>query len=142
MSSLSDVWAGIHQISEKNSSVPLPVLRVGKRDVLHPAEIANEISFALSKRSTGGNVEPRFLQHRARSKWNNIDFTTPEPLSHNAHFTMAELSEVTSTLPDVAEGPNGVHNIMIRHLSKSALRVLLSTYKSLWEKGLAPRTLE
>ena len=40
LSSLSDVWARIHQISGKSSSVPLPVLRVGNRDILHPAEVA------------------------------------------------------------------------------------------------------
>ena len=138
LSSLSDVWARIHRISGKSSSVPLPVLRVGNRDVLHPAEVANEIACALSERSRGGNVEPRFLQHRARSERNNIDFTTSEPLSYNSRFTMVELLEVISTLRDVAEGPDGVHNIMIRHFPKSALLVLLSIYNSLWEKGEFP----
>ena len=59
LSSLSDVWARIHRISGKSSAVPLPVLRIGNRDVLHPAEVANEIATALSERSRGDNVDPR-----------------------------------------------------------------------------------
>ena len=140
LSSLSDVWARIHRISGKSSAVPLPVLRIGNRDVLHPAEVANEIATALSERSRGDNVDPRFLQHRVRSERRNIDFTTSDPLFYNSYFTMAELVAVTSTLRDVAEGPDGIHNIMIRHLPRSALRVLLFIYNSLWEKGEFPPT--
>ena len=51
---------------------------------------------------------------------------------------MAELLAVASTLRDVAEGPDGVHNIMIRHFPKSALRLLLPIYNSIWEKGEFP----
>ena len=137
-SSLSDVWARIHRISGKKGSVPLPVLRVGNRDVMDPADVANEMAAALSQRSRGGNTDPRFLQHRARSERIHIDFTTSESLSYNSRFTMAELNAVIGTLRDVTEGPDGIHNKMIQHLPQSALRVLLSIYNSLWEKGEFP----
>ena len=125
-SSLSDVWARIHRISGRSNSAPLPLLRVGNRNVSHPADVANEIASALSQRSRGGSVDPIFLRHRDHSERTTIDFTTSEPLPYNTRFTMAELTAVISSLRDVAEGPDCLHNNMIKHLPEVALQVLLS----------------
>ena len=54
---------------------------------------------------------------------------------------MAELTAVVSSLRDVAEGPDCLHNNMIKHLPEVALQVLLSILNRLWGKGRVPARL-
>ena len=82
-------------------------------------------------------MDPIFLRHRDHSERTTIDFTTSEHLPYNTRFTMAELTAVISSLRDVAEGPDCLHNNMIKHLPE-ALQVLLSILNRLWERGEFP----
>ena len=51
---------------------------------------------------------------------------------------MAELVSAVNSLKDASEGPDEVHNSMLRHLPLRALQTLLNVFNSLWEKGEFP----
>ena len=67
-----------------------------------------------------------------------MDFSTAENFVYNEPFTMAELTSAISSLR--REGPDAVHNEMLRHLPAVALEVLLATFNTLWESGAFPET--
>ena len=67
-----------------------------------------------------------------------VDFTTTEQLVYNEPFTMAELISAISSLRSVAEGPDVIHNDMLRRLPAVAQEALLATFNSLWETGTFP----
>ena len=135
---LSQVWSQIKRISGSFSSVPLPVLKVEGREILPPLDVANAIGHALAKRCSTSGADPTFLRHKARSEARPLDFSTTEHLSFNKPFTMAELKSAVVGLRSVAEGPDQVHNDMIRHLPACALNTLLALFNELWASGQFP----
>ena len=134
----NQVWARIKRIAGRYSSVPLPVLRVNDRAVMHPADVADEIGRALAKRSCSNQDGPRSTRRAARPEAHNVDFSTREDTVYNEPFSMAELTSAIGSLKNVSEGPDAIHNEMLRHLPASALTALLATLNSLWETGVFP----
>ena len=132
------VWARIKRIAGQFCSVSLPVLHVAGRDVMHPAEVVDAIGCALTERSSGGNTDPHSERYRARCEATAINFATSEALPYNEPFTIHELQSAISSLKSVAEGPDGIHNEMLRHLTQYAQAKLLATFNTLWRQGDFP----
>ena len=135
---ISQVWSQIKRISGNFSPAPLPVLTVGTRTVLAPIDVANEIGQAFAERCSMNNAAPEFLQYKVRCESSFIDFSTTIPQPLDKAFTMAELKYAIGTLRSVAEGPDRIHNEMIRHLSTIALENLLFLFNKIWETGEFP----
>ena len=131
----TQIWARMKRIEGRFSSVPLPVLRVNHTDILEPSEVAETIGRALFERCRGGPSN-----QRARLQPAAVDFSTAEQTVYNEPFTMEELVSAISSLRSVSEGPDSVHNDMLRHLPPVALEALLATFNSLWEMGTFPDT--
>ena len=53
---------------------------------------------------------------------------------------MSELKSAISSLKCVAEGPDFVHNEMLRHLPPVALNALLQLFNLLWMTGVFPNS--
>ena len=52
--------------------------------------------------------------------------------------SMAELRSAIGALRDVSEGPDAIHNNMLRRLPTIAEEALLAMFNSLWETGVFP----
>ena len=137
---LGDVWNRIKRIAGQYNSTPLPVLQIGNRDTCQPQQVANEIALAFSKRSEGANIDPQFERFRARCERSDVDFSTGQNLSYNEPFSLHELRAAISALKNTAEGPDGIHNEMLRHLPDCSLQALLAVFNSLWQKGEFPES--
>ena len=124
---------GLHRGWRRSDERLLPVLTVEGREILPPVDVANAIGHALAKRCSTSGADPTFLRHKARSEARPLDFSTTEHLSFNKPFTMAELKCAVVGLRSVAEGPDQVHNDMIRHLPACALNTLLALFNEIWE---------
>lgn len=139
-SPLSTVWSCIKRISGQWTAPTLPVLEVNGEQIFRPDQVANEIAHALASRCGTGVSDPQFLRIRSRCEANRIDFSTSEELTYNRPFSMAELKSAVAGLRSVSEGPDGVHNDMIRHLPSCVLEVLLAIFNRLWLEGDFPST--
>ena len=134
----TQVWTRIKRISGRLSSTPLPALRVNNRDIIHPFNVAEEIARALSERCRVGSSRSQSTRRQVGREAGVVDFSTTERTAYNKPFTMAELTAAISSLRSVAEGPDGIHNDMLRHLPAVAQEALLATFNSLWETGTFP----
>ena len=134
----TQVWTRIKRISGRCSSSPLPVLRVNNSDIIHPFDVAEEIARSLSERCRGGATHRQSTRRQARREQDFVDFNTTVHKSYNEPFTMAELSAAIDSLRSVADGPDAIHNDMLRRLPAAALEALLATFNSLWETGTFP----
>ena len=134
----TQVWTRIKRISGRFSPSPLPVLRVNDRDIIHPFNVAEEIARSLSERCRVGFNPRQPTRRQAGREAGTVDFTTTEQLVYNEPFTMAELTSAISSLRSVAEGPDVIHNDMLRRLPAVAQEALLATFNSLWETGTFP----
>ena len=76
---------------------------------------------------------------KARGDTSDIDFTSSQQMSYNEPFTILELKSAIAGLKCTAEGPDGVHNEMLRHLPECALLVLLASFNAMWERGDFPQ---
>ena len=135
---MTDVWRRIKRISGRHDSLPLPVLRVNNSDITHPSDVAEAMGRALSDRCRVGQNDPQPVRRSARREPETVDFSSAEQLEYNEPFTMAELKSAISSLKSVAEGPDAVHNDMLRRLPAVALEALLATFNFIWETGTFP----
>ena len=134
----TQVWARIKRIAGRCNSVPLPVLEVRDRNIMHPTEVADEIGRTLSERSSSGRNGPHATRRQVRRATGTVDFSTVEHTAYNEPFTMAELRSAIGALRDVSEGPDAIHNSMLRRLPTIAEEALLAMFNSLWETGVFP----
>ena len=134
----TEVWSRIKRISGRYSSVPLPVLKVNDSDITHPSEVAEAIGRSLAERCRGGNTHPQVTRRRARREPGTVDFSLDADTDYNEPFNMAELTAAISSLRSVSEGPDAIHNDMLRRLPAVALQALLALYNWLWETGTFP----
>ena len=137
-SPISQVWSQVKQISGRFSAHPLPVLQLRGQDILNPTDVANEIARAFAVRCGTANADPQFLRLKSRSEANPVDFATSEQLTYNEPFSLAELRSAVTGLRSVAEGPDEVHNDMLRRLPSTVLGVLLAVFNRLWQRGEFP----
>ena len=131
---MTQVWTRLKRISGRFSTTPLPALRVNNRDITHPVNVAEEIARSLSARCRSRQSTRR----QAQGEGGSVDFSTTERLAYNEPFTMPELVSAISSLQSVAEGPDLIHNDMLRHLPAVALEALLAVFNSVWETGTFP----
>ena len=135
---MTQVWTRLKRIAGQYSSVPLPVLTVNGTYINHPSDVAEAIGQALYERCGGGTAETRQTRRQARRESGSVDFGIADSAAYNEPFTMAELESAVSSLRSVSEGPDTVHNDMLRRLPRAALEALLAMYNSLWETGTFP----
>ena len=132
------MWSRIKRISGRYSSVPLPVLKVNDSDITHPSEVAEAIGRSLAERCRGGNTHPQATRRRARREPETVDFGLDVDTDYNEPFDMAELTAAISSLRSVSEGPDAIHNDMLRRLPAVALQALLALYNWVWGTGTFP----
>ena len=134
----TQVWTRVKRIAGQYNSAPLPVLRVEGRDITHPAHVADEIGRALAGRSRSSQAGSRSARTPARREQGSVNFFTTDHMAYNEPFSMAELTSAISSLKSVSEGPDDIHNEMLRRLPERALIALLAVFNSIWETGMFP----
>ena len=139
-SSISSVWNRIKRISGKYCPSPLPSLRINGEDVVNPVDVAEEIGRFLAERCRANIDDPVFAAHKQQCEMSPADFSTTCYLPYNSDFTIAELEAVVRSLKDVAEGPDRVHNMMLKHLPRPVLTKLLQAFNSLWRGRQLPES--
>ena len=96
------------------------------------------IAGVLSERCRGGQNVPQSTAQTGRRELETVDFRTVERTDYNEPFTMTKLATAINSLRSVSEGPDGVHNVMLRRLPAVAQAALLATFNSLWETNTFP----
>ena len=137
---VTTVWTQIKRIAGACSPSPMPVLRVRGQSIMQPFEVANEIAEAFAGKCSDTGADPLFLLHKRRQEARTVDFFTTDQLSYNQPFTLVELRSAISSLRKVSEGPDKIHNEMLRHLPDAAVEALLGAFNRLWEGGEFPRS--
>lgn len=136
----SQIFTQIKRIAGQSAAPPTPVLRVGGDDVTHPVDVANGIGQALAKRCRIGDDDPVFARHKARAERQPVNFSTSDDLSYNQPFSMRELTSAIDQLRNVSEGPDRIHNGMLKQLPLCAMKALLASFNLLWARGDFPTT--
>lgn len=78
------------------------------------------------------------MRLKVLSEQRPVDFKTTVNLSYNSPFSLIELMSGIGNLRSVAEGPDLIHNDMLKCLPQCALDALLTSFNSLWESGEFP----
>ena len=100
--------------------------------------VADVIGRALRERSRLGETGLRSTRGRVQRAPETVDFSTSEHAEYNEPFTTAELENAINSLRSVSEGPDAIHNDMLRHLPAVAQEALLAVFNSPWESGVFP----
>lgn len=138
MTPLSQVFSQIRRIDGRSVSTPLPVLRLAGRDVTDPGDVANALGNGFAERCQSGKGNQQFRRRKASYERKGVDFRTSCELSYNSPFSLRELTSVIGQLRSVADGPDLIHNEMLKWLPQNALKALLDTLNAIWELGEFP----
>ena len=92
----------------------------------------------FAERCSNARSDPGFLRYKRLREAVPVDFSTSDQLTYNRPFSMSELRSAIRGLRSVSEGPDRVHNDMLRHLPEVALKVILTVFNNIWRKGEIP----
>ncbi len=100
-------------------------------DVINPVDVADTIGRFLAERCRTTIDDPDFVSRRRWYERFPVDFSVDAAASYNTAFSAAEFDLALRSLRDVAAGPDGVHNLMLRRLPPLALAKLLDVFNCL-----------
>ncbi|GFT21428.1 putative RNA-directed DNA polymerase from transposon X-element [Trichonephila clavipes] len=99
----------------------------------HP-DIANTLAETFAKTSSCDNYTPAFQALKRREGEGEVEFfSSSNEEGYNSPLTLRELRTALHRSGNTAAGPDGLHYIMLRHLSESSILSLLSLFNRIWE---------
>ena len=94
----------------------------------------------FSSVSSGSQLTPEFHAIKAEAETSPVVFTLSDSVSCNAPFSLHELKGALYECKNTAAEPDGIHYLMLKHLSQPALVLLLDIYNKIWSTGEFPPT--
>ncbi|GFT36083.1 RNA-directed DNA polymerase from mobile element jockey [Trichonephila clavipes] len=101
-------------------------------------DIANTLAETFAKTSSCDNYTPAFQALKRREGEGEVEFSSSNEEGYNSTLTLNELRASLYLSGNTAAGPDGLHYIMLRHLSESSILSLLSLFNRIWETHVFP----
>ncbi|GFV77201.1 probable RNA-directed DNA polymerase from transposon X-element [Trichonephila clavipes] len=101
-------------------------------------DIANTHAETFAKTSSCDNYTPAFQALKRQEERVKLNFSSSNEEGYNSPLTLLGLRTALHRLGNTAAGPDGLHYIMLRHLSKSSILSLLALFNRIWETQVFP----
>ncbi|GFQ86078.1 uncharacterized protein TNCT_664881 [Trichonephila clavata] len=101
-------------------------------------EIANTLAKTFAKTSSCDNYTPAFQALKRREERVKLNFSSSNEEGYNSPLTLLELRVALHRSGNTAAGLDGLHYIMLRHLSESSILSLLLLFNRIWETQVFP----
>ncbi|GFT49023.1 putative RNA-directed DNA polymerase from transposon X-element [Trichonephila clavipes] len=132
------VWNQIRKLSEKYSAIPVSIFVSNGVSVNTIPDIANTLAETFAKTSSCDNYTPAFQALKRREQRVKLNFSSSNEEGYSSPLTLRELRAALQRSSNTAAGPDGLHYIMLRHLSESSIFSLLSLFNRIWETEVFP----
>ena len=132
-----DVWRKITVLSNKYKSNAVTALKVGARIIDDPKEIADTIGESLAETSSLANCSDKFLRYKEINE-KRINFSTKNVFKYNAAISMEEFDSALDECGNTAEGPDEIHNTMLKNLSELGKTYILDLLNYIFKGGVLP----
>ena len=132
------VYSKINRIIGKRLSQPTPCLEVGGQQLHHPKDIANALATHFHRVSSESCYSPSFRAIKEVAEREELDFTPDEEYPYNETFSSFEMDNALKRCKNTAPGPDGVHYLMLKHLSPRMKQYLLEIFNKCWTEGVLP----
>ena len=137
-STSAQIWNKIRKISQKNTPLMVPTLRVRDRIILDSEEVANVIAGSLADLTNGSRYSPHFRGLKANAEANSPDFSSLNEEAYNDPISMEELEEALKQSRATAPGNDEVPFDMLVHLSEDGKQFLLDLFNKIWTESCLP----
>ncbi|GFW94550.1 putative RNA-directed DNA polymerase from transposon BS [Trichonephila clavipes] len=131
--SSKEVWNKIRKLSGKYRASPVSMLVSNGVSVNTLPDIANTLAETFAKTSSCDNYTPAFQALKRREERVKLNFSSSNEEGYNSPLTLRKLHATQHRSGKTAAGPDGIHYIMLRHLSESSILSLLSLFNRIWE---------
>ena len=124
----AEVWEKIRKLKGNHKRRPRPALETqGGHITGDPAEVAEIFGEHFSRVSA--HPSQRFIPSGRN----------PRGYSYNQEYTMRELEDALGDAEgDSSPGEDGIYNVMLKNLSRSAKMFMLALYNRIWTEGHIP----
>ena len=126
------IWKKIHKIAGKYVRDNAPVLLHTGEMVADTIKVADILAEHFCKITRGERLSIDFLNKKRLDEQILIYFTTDVHYSYNDAFDMRELRSALSNYKSTAEGPDGIHYEMLKHLPEETQEFLLKIFNRIW----------
>ncbi|GFR32545.1 putative RNA-directed DNA polymerase from transposon X-element [Trichonephila clavata] len=136
--SSKEVWKKIRKLSGKYSASPVSMLVCNGVSINTIPEIANTLAETFAKTSSCDNYTPAFRALKRREERVKLNFSSSNEEGYNSPLTLLELRVALHRSGNTAAGPDGLHYIMLQHLSENSILSLLLLFNRIWETQVFP----
>ena len=103
-------------------------------------DIALVLVETFSENSSLKNSNPQIISYKSKSKKQRLNFKTNNSEKYNLPFTPAKFKETIQTSHNTAVGPDEIHYVFLKHLTKNSLNYLLKIFNDIWINGTFPES--
>ncbi|GFU13094.1 uncharacterized protein TNCV_1445211 [Trichonephila clavipes] len=133
-----EVWNKFRELSGKYRASPVLMLVSNGVSVNIIPGIDNTLAETFAKTSSCDNYTPAFQALKHREERVRLNFSRSNEEGYNSPLTLLELRAALHRSGNTAAGPDGLHYIMLRHLSVNSILSLLSLFNRIWETQVFP----
>lgn len=126
-----EIWQTVNKI-RGNHSRRVNILKEG--DELHSSipAISEKLAETFETISSDRNYSPEFLKLKQKEEKIHINFQSDNDEPYNDIFTINELISAVNSNRITTPGPDGISNLMTKHMPECALQYLLKIYNKIW----------
>ena len=132
----SVVWNKIRKIQGNVTNIGVPYLLIGGHIETDPDVITEELASHYENVSSSLSYSSSFLERKRRLENLVLDFKSNGNENYNTAFSMLELTSALSKC--TSSGPDGIHNLMLKHLPERALQFFLKLFNTIWKNRNFP----
>ena len=132
------VYSKINKITGKRLSQPTPCLEVAGQQLKHPSDVANALATHFHRVSSESCYSPSFRAIKEVAEREELDFTPDAECAYNETFSLLEMDNALKRCKNTAPGPDGIHYLMLKHLSPRMKQCLLAIFNKCWTEGVFP----
>ena len=134
------IWNMIRSISGKATSSPIYHLKTNNGKAETKEDITEALADTFEMQSSSNNHSRDFIKVKEQAEKEKLNFKSPNNNNerYNKHFTMKELKKSIKQAKNSSAGADNIHYEILRHLTKSALEVLLKIINKIWKEGTFP----
>ena len=133
----TEVWGKINKIKGSQNFSVRP-LHFNNNVVSNPYELSNIFAQHFSNISSSQNFDPRFRSIKNASEQITFNLNSDNFEIYNKPFGLWEFESALNASKNTSPGPDGIHNLMLKHLHPNSKLILLKILNGIWKNDLFP----
>lgn len=134
----NQIWNGVRSIMSKRPQILNIHLKENDELIQEPQEVAERFLTHYTEMSSTQNYQAEFQQSKMQAELITLDLESDNTEDYNKDITYDEIQYAIQQQKSTSPGFDSIHPEMLKHLTASTTKHLLSIFQHIWKKHEFP----